>query len=283
MDFALPIECRRDAVRARFRLLNRDVALLLIHLVALWSVWRWIGSRFLSSGEPMWELVPLISLIVLAWVTYPERNTRLNSVALLPAAITLGIYAVSFLHAPPLVRAVIAMVSLTFVISRLRFGATFHPCVLTLLLLSLPVTDSLNFFLGYPMRVIVGEATAYLLTLQGLTVYREGVSLRFGEMLVVIDAPCSGIKMMWFSILLGTNLSFLFRLAAPMFLPALFLTFVATMLGNLLRSSALFYIESGLLDAPAWMHSAVGVVAFVFTSLCVVFIVKFSSEVRWRG
>jgi len=83
--------------------------------------------------------------------------------------------------------------------------------------------------------------------------------------------------------LLGTNLSFMFRLATPMYLPVLVVTLATTMLGNLVRSSALFYIEGGLLDAPLWMHSAVGVVAFVFTSLGVVFVVKLSSEVKWRS
>ena len=282
MDAALPRQYRHDAVRASIRFLTGDVALLLLQLVAFWSVWRWIGSRFLNSGELTWELVPLISVVFFAWANQPRDSTRLNSTALISAAATLGLYALSSIVAPPLVAALIAMVSLTFVVSRWRFATTFHPGLFTLLLLCLPIADSLNFFLGYPMRVIVGEATAFLLNMQGLIVYRDGVNLQFGERLLVIDAPCSGIKMLWFGMLLATNLSFLFKLAPRMFLPVLLLALAATMLGNLARASALFYIEGGfIIDAPAWMHSAVGVVAFIFSSIAIAVVVKVSSEVRW--
>jgi exosortase/archaeosortase family protein len=282
MDAALPTKYRHDAVMAGTRFLNRDGALLLLQLVAFWSVWRWIGSRLLTSGEPAWELIPLISVVYFVWAYQPKESTRLNSAALISAAATLCLYALSSIVAPPLVAALIAMVSLTFVLSRWRFGTAFHPGLFTLLLLCLPITDSLNFFLGYPMRVIVGEATALLLNMQGLIVFRDGVNLQFGESLLVIDAPCSGIKMLWFGMLLATNLAFLFKLAPRMFLPVLLLAFVATMLGNLARASALFYIEGGfIIDAPAWMHSAVGVVAFIFSSIAIAVVVKVSSEVRW--
>jgi hypothetical protein len=62
-------------------------------------------------------------------------------------------------------------------------------------------------FSRLPLRVIVGVATAFLLQMQGLDVWREGVCLHFGEKLIWIDAPCSGIKMLWFGFFLA---SFLF-------------------------------------------------------------------------
>ena len=282
MDAAFSISHRPASAKPLIRLVNADGFLLMILLAALWNLWHWLGTRLLSSGEPAWELLPLLSIVFFASTNRPRENTQLNSGSLILAAIALGVYSASTTVAPPVVRAMIAMVSLTFVISRLRFGTTFHPGVFTLLTLCLPVTDSLNFFLGYPMRAFVGEATVYLLNLQGLLVYREGVNLQFGDLLIVIDAPCSGVKMLWFGILLATNLSFLFRLSVRLFLPVLVTAFALIMLGNVMRASALFYIEGGLIEVPAWMHSAVGVAAFAFTSLSIACVVKKSSEIKWE-
>ncbi|MEQ1642406.1 MAG: archaeosortase/exosortase family protein, partial [Pyrinomonadaceae bacterium] len=122
----------------------------------------------------------------------------------------------------------------------------------------------------------------FLLGLQGLEVFRDGVSLHFGEKLIWIDAPCSGIKMLWFGSFLATFLSFVFKLGPIRLLGALSLTFIAVLLGNVLRASALFYIEGGLIESPDWMHSAVGVVSFAITSLLIVLAVKWLSEAKWR-
>jgi hypothetical protein len=102
------------------------------------------------------------------------------------------------------------MTALTFTLSVWCFGKTFYVGLWSLLLLSLPSVASLEFFLGYPLRVLVGEATAFLLQMQGLDVWREGVCLHFGEKLIWIDAPCSGIKMLWFGLFLAAISPFVF-------------------------------------------------------------------------
>ncbi len=284
MDAALLISERPEAAKPLTRLVSSDGFLVVIQLAALWSLWNWLGTRLVGSGGLAWEMLPLVSVVFFAWANRPAEHTQLRASSLILAAITLGIYSISTIVAAPFIQAMIGMVSLTFVISRLRFGTTFHPGVFTLLVLCLPVTDSLNFYLGYPMRAFVGEATVYLLNLQGLIVYREGVNLHFGHLLIAIDAPCSGIKMLWFGILLAANLSFLFRLSVRMFLPVLVTAFALIVLGNVMRASALFYIEGGLIEAPAWMqmHSAVGVVAFAFTSVSIGFVVMKCSEIKWQ-
>ena len=115
-----------------------------------------------------------------------------------------------------------------------------------------------------------------------MDVYRAGVCLHFGDKLIWIDAPCSGIKMLWFGTFLATFLSCLFKIGTIRLLGALSITFIAIVLGNIMRASALFYLEAGLIDSPEWMHSAIGVVAFAITSLVIVFVVKKLSGSKWK-
>jgi exosortase/archaeosortase family protein len=263
-------------------LVNRPHFLLAVQLVAFWNIWQWMAARFATSTETMWEVLPLLSVILLCWFARPKTNPEIGRAALISAAAFLFVYAASHLFAPPLVGAVFAMASIGIVLSSWRFATLFHPGIYALLLLCLPVTESLNFYLGYPMRVVVGEAVGFLLRLQGLDVYREGVGLHFNEQLIWIDAPCSGIKMLWFGIFLAAFLSALLNAGFIKQVSVLAMAFIAILAGNILRASALFYLESGMIKAPEWMHSAVGVVAFAATSLTIVFIVMKVSGSKWQ-
>ncbi len=261
--------------------LHRPLVLLAIQAVAFWAVWQWAISRFASSVEVGWEFLPLIAIGFLCWNTGSSTRTDLDRRALLTASALIGVYAAAFLFVPSLVRAILAFASITVVVSSWRFGRIFHPGIFGLFLLSLPIVESLNFFLGYPMRVVVGEAVVFLLNLQGIDVYREGVGLHFNETLIWIDAPCSGIKMLWFGTFLTIVLSIFLKFDLLRLAIVGFLGLLAVISGNVLRASALFYIESGLIEAPEWMHSAVGVASFALTSIFIVLLVGKAAEVKW--
>jgi exosortase/archaeosortase family protein len=282
MDAGFSIDRPGDSLKSWSSLFDNEAFFLLIQLVAFWNVWQWIAARFLGSGDVPWELIPLIAVVFFSDNSRSKEVHRLSSSALVAAAIFLAAYVGSILVAPPLVRAILAVISVTFIVSPWRFGSRFHLGVFGLLLLSLPLIDSLNFFLGYPMRVIVGEAVAYLLNLQGLDVYREGAILFFGERMISIDAPCSGVKMLWFGSLLATVMSLVLRINNLRLLLVYGLTFIAIILGNILRASALFYVEGGLIESPEWTHSAIGVISFAFTAMMILFIVRKVSDIEWR-
>ncbi len=268
--------------RAAGLLRDSPLVLLTFQAVAFWNVWRWMAGRFATSGEAGWELLPLLSVFFLAWLAGREAESRIGSAALILAAGFAVMYALGFVFAPPMVRAFFAMASVTVIVSSWRFGRLFDTAIFALLLLGLPVTESLNFFLGYPMRAAVGEAVEFLLSLQGLDVYREGVGLHFNEQLIWIDAPCSGIKMLWFGTFLAVFLSSFLKLGPVRLIVVLVISLGAILAGNVLRASALFYFESGLIEAPVWMHSAAGVSAFAVTCLAIVLVVKKVSMLKWQ-
>ena len=136
-----------------------------------------MAIRVWTSSEEVWGIVSIFAVIVFACF-WQKNLAKLNSSAFIYPTIFTLFYLASFAFAPPLVRAILAMTALTFTLSSWRFGKTFHLGIYILLLLSLPVMASMNFFLGFPLRVVIGEAVEFLLKLQGLDVWREGVCLQ---------------------------------------------------------------------------------------------------------
>ena len=263
-----------------------------LQIIAFWSMWRWLALRVWASAEERWSFLALAAAVFFAFfwtqvkLVSDESNldqanfTSLNCGFLSSIFFTL-FYALSFAFAvPPLARAVLAMTAIGFTLSGWRFGKIFHFGLFGLLILSLPSVASLQFFLGYPLRVLVGKATARLLQLQGLDVWREGVCLHFGEKLVWIDAPCSGVKMLWFGLFLAAFLVCFYGLSNLKTLAVFATAFAIITLGNIFRASALFYIEAEIVNAPEFMHEAIGVFSFAFVALGIVCAAQFWRSVR---
>ena len=189
----------------------------------------------------------------------------------LPTSLTLGYALATAVSAPPLLRAMIAACALLATWCAWRWNAQPHPAALGLVLLALPALPTAQFVLGFPLRAAAGELAARLLGLSGLAVVREGVSLRMGDRLVAIDAPCSGVNMLWMAVLLALVLAVLGGASAAR--TALLVTAAGALAiaGNALRAASLFLIESGIAPLPGGLgandaHVALGVVAFTLAA-----------------
>lgn len=266
------------------RVLSSFGFILTVQIFAFWAAWRWLALRVWTSTEERWNLVAMAAAVFFTFFFHKfdsidgrtdasrSQFPRFGSAA---SIFFTFLYAASFAFASPFPRAILAVTALTCTLSIWRFGKTFDVGLWSLLLLSLPSIASLQFFLGYPLRVAVGQATAFLLRMQGLDVWREGVCLHFGEKLIWIDAPCSGIKMLWFGLFLAAFLVCFYRLSNLKSLLVLASAFVIILLGNVFRASALFYIEAEIIEAPAFMHQGTGVFAFVFIAAGIVCAARF--------
>jgi exosortase/archaeosortase family protein len=125
------------------------------------------------------------------------------------------------------------------------------------------VLPSLQFTLGYPLRVVSAALTVGLLQAHGLMVERQGTFLAWRGELVQFDAPCSGVNMLWAGLLLTLMGCVLLRLGTLKTVLAAGLSVVLTIACNVLRASSLFYVEAGLVpQAPAWWHDGIGIAAF---------------------
>ena len=227
-------------------------------IVAFWPVWLWYCERMLDPSDPSWGAV---SLLLLISVLVKRASDKSSGDLRLPLA-GLVIYIVTFSIVPPLIRASVAVFVLVSWASGRMFGDTLRLSLLGLGLLSLPVLASFQFYFGYPLRLVVSNASSLLLRAAGLNVHTEGAGLVWMGRSVMVDAPCSGVNMLWASLLFVCGLAAIKNTGNRQTVVLVSLTLVATVMANILRASSLFYLEADIVSAPSWAHSFLGLVCF---------------------
>lgn len=257
------------------RAANKVALILALQVAAFWPVWQWYGARVINSADGKWGLLAALSVALL--LCFKKASPRETNTRLLLPALFLFLYAITYPLIPPLARAAIAVTALGCTLSSLRMGRLFHPGLLGLLYLSLPVIPSLEFYGGYPLRIFVASVTAPILRLGGFNVVQDGTCLNWGGQLIWIDAPCSGVRMLWVGLFLACALTSIYDLRPLKTLYALTIAFIVVIFGNIFRAVGLFYLEAGVIEMPAWSHEYVGVIAFVIIAAGITLIV------RWMG
>lgn len=251
----------------------------ILQVAAFWPVWSWYLRRLTDRSDEPWGVLALLAAAV--FVVHRRRSADAPPGVLwsarLPALALTALYAVLFPFVPPLIQAWLAVTALTASLSVCLLGRRFHPGLWGLLTLSLPVMLSFEFYAGYPLRVLTTRLSAVLVTLAGIPVHAAGAALEWQGGLVAVDAPCAGIRMLWTGALLTLVLACFRNLRFGRTLIAGGLAVVMVLAGNVIRTASLFYIESGILPAPAWLHVAIGLAAFTVTGVSILLIV------HWLG
>jgi len=253
----------------------------LILLATFWPVWIWYGQRVGDQSDEPLGIVALITLIYLLARQQAKKNNQIP-ISLTALTAMVALYGISLVGAPKLISAALALIAVGICLHSL-LNCRLNSGHWSLLLLSLPLVASLNFYLGYPLRLVVAQFAVSLLSINGFPVSAEGTSLLWHNQLIEIDAPCSGIKMLWAALYLAAvQLS----LRKPSIIQALlYLAFAATaaVLANVLRVTSLFYLEAGIITAPAALpqsiaahfesavHTGTGITAFLLVALILYF------------
>ncbi|MEA3213006.1 MAG: hypothetical protein QOE70_6063 [Chthoniobacter sp.] len=244
-------------------------AVLLVALgVATWPVWRWYVLRISDGSDEPWGMLALLTLAALGWRRLPvllsprrdgpqDGRPPFEKQLAWPAA-GLAVYTVTFPLAPPLVRALLAAGAFGALLFRGRGGAGLWG----LLALSLPIVATLQFYLGYPLRVLAAEASSVALRGCGFAVVREGSLLHWAGETVMVDAPCSGIHMLWFGLYLAFLLAAFYRLNSARTLLCVTAALIVVVGANMARATALFFKEAHIVAWPEWTHAGVGLAVF---------------------
>ena len=248
--------------------MKRLLFILGLQLLAFWEVWHWYVTRAIYSWDQPWGVLAFVAAILFLVGSRKPLPQKEHSLWL-PAVLIL-VYAATYFVLPPLARALIAFTAVAVTVSSLRFGKAFHAGVFGLLYLSLPTILTLQFFGGYPLRIVVAELTAPILRIAGFAVVAEGTCLNWAGHLIWIDAPCSGIRMLWVGLFLTFVALCLHELPLHKTLVLMPLVGIVIMGANVFRAVALFYIEAGVLDFPTWSHEYAGVIAFVLEALGII-------------
>ena len=235
--------------------------------VAAWPMWSWFAAGTLDGSNEFAGVLAAVAAIAI--VVRAPACAPVSHPLLIPTLCMLLYLAATVAGLAPSVRALIVTVAIAALASAYRRGRRMDLALLALCVLALPLAATLQFYLGYPLRVIAGDLSVLMLRANGLAVVREGAMLSWEGRLVSIDAPCSGLKMLWAALLLAGALAASAGLSAPRTLGAIGSAVLVVVLANAVRAAALFYMETGLLKLPAWAHGGVGVVCFSGAAMAV--------------
>ena len=230
--------------------------------LAVWPVWRWYALRTIDGSDEPCGLLALGTLAVVCW--RDRGSLRLEPKQFIAPAMLLAIYVLTFHSLTPLPRAMIAAAAFG---ALLRGQSVVAQC--GLLGLSLPVIATVQFYVGYPLRLIAAEGSTLMLRALDFAVTREGSSLHCRGETIMVDAPCSGVRMLWFGLYLAALLACWSRLnnlrSTFLFVAA----FVLVIGANVIRATALFFKETNLVALPEWTHSAIGLGIFALAALLI--------------
>jgi exosortase len=242
---------------------------LLLPVVALWPLWQWSASRLFDGSDDPFGILALLALLLLlgrerALLLPAPRPSWLLGALLLSACATFSAAAW-----PMLLRAALGVCAVMAGIQALRQPAQPRLAWFGLAVLALPLLASLQFFLGYPLRVITAEVSSWLLQLGGVAVERRGSTLQVAGQLVMVDAPCSGIQMIWVAYFTAFFSAAWWRVGDASLLRRLPLLGALVLVGNILRNSVLVMLESGQWQGAPWLHEGVGLLVFAVVCLLV--------------
>lgn len=259
-----------------------------LQTAALWPTWRWMAARLVDGSDDPLGLLALAALAALLWSVRGQLRCAPRLPWLLAALA--GTLAATLLRGAlaPLVSSALAIVAwacglLAFLpgarrgAMRVRDGVLWpaprHAIaaapVLGLAVLALPLIASLQFYAGYPLRVLTAEASRWLLA-AWFAVQREGSSLLVDGHLVIVDAPCSGVQMAWMAWFCACAVAALLALRDGVFVRRLPWIGAIVLAGNVLRNSLLVALEARPQGLAASMHEGIGLIALALVCAAVV-------------
>jgi len=226
--------------------------------LACWPVFRWWFARMTDGSDDPLGVVALAVAVLFLW-------RRRQEMAISPYGLWMALGLIltqSVLPLPPMVRGVCLIAALIAALALPKRQAG----IVVLLFLSLPVVASLQYFAGYPLRLLAAGISQNLLGLLGLDVERTGTLLRWRSHTVGVDAACSGVKLLWATAFTVAALAARERLTWRRTVLLLAAGLGLVILLNGLRSTILFFPEARLVVWPEWTHEGIGVGLFVMVA-----------------
>ena len=231
---------------------------LALHAAAFWAQGLWAARRLADGSDDPLGLAAVVALVV--WLVRAAPTLRVQpQLAWLAASAALTVAATAaWLLAPPLPAAMLAALALAAHLAAWLPRGVARAPLAGLILLALPLVASLQFYLGYPLRVFTAEFSAWLLQAAGQAAERSGAAMTVNGQLVIVDAPCSGVQMAWLAYFSACAVAAFVGLRDANFLRRLPLVSLIVLTGNVLRNSLLVYLEARPQGLSAAAHQAIG-------------------------
>lgn len=245
------------------------MAWLALNAAALWPHGAWMLARVRDgSDEPLGLAALAVLLMLLATRAHTLRIAPQTGWLAAGVALTLLANA-ALLNAPPLACALIAALALASALMAWLPMRSPRAPLAGLVLLALPWIASLQYYGGYPLRVITAQASAWLLQLAGVAAERSGTAMQVQGRLVIVDAPCSGVQMAWLAWFGACAVAALVSLRDGDFVRRLPWIGVIVLAGNVLRNTVLVALESRPQGLAGSLHEGIGLAALALVCAAV--------------
>jgi exosortase/archaeosortase family protein len=244
-----------------------------LQVAALWPQWKWYAQRLVDGSDEPLGMIALLALLFFVVRAAPLLRREPDPRWLCVAG-ALSITSVFAMQVTPLFAALIGVLALAAALAAWLPARTPRVPYAGLLVLSLPLLSSLQFFAGYPLRIVTAQLSCWFLQIAGFHAARSGSSIFVGSQWVIVDAPCSGIQMAWMAYFAA------FAAAAAQAIPDRILLrrlpFVGMLVlaGNTLRNTILVAWEArGSAPGELW-HQAIGLIVLAAVCLLVFTLMK---------
>ena len=228
---------------------------------ALWPHGQWAAARMQDRSD---DPLGLAAVALLAVLVFRHRYTlrAMPNRRWLAAAGALTVFAtVALAWVPPLLAAVMAAMALAASLVAWLAPTAPRLAIVGLVMLALPWMASLQFYAGYPLRLITAQLSTWALQLAGFDAARRGASMTVQGQLVIVDAPCSGVQMVWMAYFSACAVAALTGLRDAALLRRLPLVGAVVLLGNAARNTVLVALESRPQGLASASHEAIGLLA----------------------
>jgi exosortase/archaeosortase family protein len=277
----LPSIRQRNVVHCRPSYLS-PLAWLGLQAAALWPHGLWMARRVQDGSDDPLGLAALAVLAVMLWHMAPRLRLSPHMGWLAAAALLTVLANVMLLALPPLLCALLAALALSAgLMAWLPTNSPRAP-VTALVVLALPLVSSLQYYGGYPLRVLTAQLSAWSLQLAGVAAERSGASMLVRGQLVIVDAPCSGVQMVWMAYFCACAFAALTSMHDGAFLKRLPFVGLLVLLGNVLRNTVLVALESRPQGLDAALHQGIGLFSLVLVCAAVVLLMNAGRYARKR-
>ena len=238
-----------------------------LHALALWPHGVYLVQRAVDGSDDPLGLLALAA--VAAWVVWHRSGLRLTPrIGWLAASMVLALAANGawWMGVTALLSSLLAALSLVCALFAWGPAAQPRAPLAGLVVLALPWIASLQFYLGFPLRVITAQLSAWGLQLAGYEAARSGASMVVNGQLVIVDAPCSGVQMAWLAYFTACSVAGTVGQPDRVFLRRAAWVGAIVLAGNVLRNGVLVALESRPAGLSAAWHEAIGLV--VLAAVC---------------
>jgi exosortase/archaeosortase family protein len=239
---------------------------LLLQMAAMWPHALWMARRIADGSDDALGPVAIgtLSLLLLARRRQLRDEPRLGW--LLAGAASTCAGTLALLALPPMVAALLAVLGFAMGLSAWTPAAAPRLPLAGLAVLSLPLLASLQFYLGYPLRLVAATLAGGMLRTAGIAAERSGAALQVDGRLVLVDAPCSGVQMAWLAYFTAFTVAALAHTPDARLLRRMPWIGAGVLVANAVRNAVLVGLEAR--PAGLWppLHEAIG--AAILALLC---------------